>query len=273
MIIALFPNPARDKNNEIARSIIEFFQEKKITVVADDEHAKSLNLDSISSCNPKELGFLISMGGDGTILRHAHTYLDLDIPLLGINLGHLGFMADVPRTDIYPSLNDLLDGKYTIENRLIIETENAFAINDFVLHRGTIPSLIELSIHVDDLYLNTFQADGLIIATPNGSTAYNLAAGGPILTPSLDGIVITPICPHTISNRPIVISFQKITIEYQSPYKPIDLVADGLTTLSIEANTPFTLKRSETYFKLVNLTRRDHFSTLRSKLGWSGKLR
>ena len=131
----------------------------------------------------------------------------IDAPILGINLGHLGFMADVPVQDIFPSLADLLAGKYRIDERIMLEAISPdgkilHAVNDIVLHRGVNYSLIELSMHLDNKPVNTFVADGIIISTPNGSTAYSLAAGGPIISPGLDAIVITPICPHTISNRP-----------------------------------------------------------------------
>jgi NAD+ kinase len=147
------------------------------------------------------------------------------------------------------------------------------AVNDIVVHRGSNQSLIELRLSVDGVYVNTFVADGMILATPNGSTAYSLAAGGPILSPTLDAIVLTPICPHTISNRPIVIpASHSIQIEYLSPYDPIDLRADGLHSHLLPSLGSLTVTRSRHTFKLVNLHRRDYFSTLRTKLGWSGKL-
>ena len=134
--------------------------------------------------------------------------------------------------------------------------------------------MVELGIHVNGLYLNTFEADGLIIATPNGSTAYSLAAGGPIVSPALDAVVITPICPHTISNRPIVLAAaQEIQIQYLSDYPPVEVRADGLPPLPLATGESFHIRRSPRKFKLVRLTRRDYFSTLRSKLGWAGKLR
>jgi NAD+ kinase len=134
--------------------------------------------------------------------------------------------------------------------------------------------LIEIYFQVDDYFLNTFEADGLILSTPNGSTAYSLAAGGPILVPSLDAFVLTPICPHTISNRPIVLtSNSSITVKYLSPYAPIEVVADGIDNFELKTDEEITFSMSKKKFKLVNLNRRDFFSTLRTKLGWVGKLR
>lgn len=219
------------------------------------------------------------MGGDGTILRLAHKYRHLDAAILGVNVGHLGFLADVPISDIYPSLQDLISGAYRIEERVMIQGESlageqCFAVNDIVVHRAKNPSLVEIAIHVDGLYLNTFEADGIIIATPSGSTAYSLAAGGPILTPTLDALVVTPICPHTISNRPLVLTpNREIQLQYLSEYEPVEVRADGLSPQLLQTGEVFRITRAKKNFKLVSLLRRDYFSTLRSKLGWSGKLR
>ena len=277
MIIALFPNEQKKPSFELAVSIREFLEEHGAVVVAEDEKAHAIGAKPLSSVDPKKIKFLISMGGDGTILRLANRYSHLDAPILGINLGHLGFMADVPVSDIYPSLLDLLNGSYTIDHRLILEASNKreehlYAVNDIVIHRAQNYSLIELAIQLDGVYVNTFVADGIIIATPNGSTAYSLAAGGPILSPTLEALVITPICAHTISNRPIVLTSEhKIEIQYLSDYAPIEVRADGLEAIEMKTHETITIKRSERKFKLVNLHRHEYFSTLRTKLGWSGK--
>jgi len=274
MIIALFPNEKKKHSFELAENIKKFLEAQGITVVAEDEKAAKIGAKALSSVDPKEIKFLISMGGDGTILRLCHRYNHLDAAIVGINLGHLGFMADIPASDIYPSLTDLLKGAYTVDHHLMLETRGLKAVNDIVIHRAQNYSLIELTIHVDGVLLNTFSADGIIIATPNGSTAYSLAAGGPILSPELGAIVITPICPHTISNRPIVLTGdRKIEIQYVSEYDPVEVRADGLEAISIKSGETLTVHKSKSTFKRVNLNRNEYFSTLRSKLGWSGQLR
>ncbi len=278
MLIALFPNEKKKLSFDLAKEICQYFSQRKITVVAEDEKAKKIGAQPLSETDPKKIKFLISMGGDGTLLRIAHQFNYIDAPILGINLGHLGFMADVPVQDIFPSLADLLDGKFKIDKRIILEATRSDgkvlqAVNDIVLHRAVNYSLIELSMHLDNQPVNTFVADGIIIATPNGSTAYSLAAGGPILSPELDAIIITPICPHTISNRPIVLSADhQIQIEYLSPYDPIDVRADGIDAFDLPTHGKIIIQRSTKHFKIVNLDRKDYFSTLRTKLGWSGKL-
>ncbi|NGX35017.1 MAG: NAD kinase [Candidatus Anoxychlamydiales bacterium] len=279
MIVALFPNEEIKSSFEVAKKIADYLTKNDITVVSEDEKAKVLNIPSISSVNEKKIKFLISLGGDGTILRLAHKYSDLDAAILGINLGNLGFMADIPEADIFESLDDLIKKKYTIENRIMIEAESAkgevsFAANDVVFHRACNHSLIDISISVNKKHLNTFSADGIIVATPNGSTAYSLSAGGPILYPSLDAFLITPICPHTITNRPIVITADsEIEIKYLSKLKvPIEVHSDGLVHFEMNTNETFKLKKSKKIFKLVKLERHDYFSTLRSKLNWAGKI-
>jgi NAD+ kinase len=279
MIIAIFPNVSKRQSLNLAIGIQEFLSNNGVTVVAEDEDASQIGAIPLSKVNPSEIKFLISMGGDGTILRLVHKYAHLDAAIVGINLGHLGFMADIPISEIYPSLQDLINGAYKIEERVIIEGqtlqgESCFAVNDIVIHRAKNPSLIEIAIHVGGLYLNTFEADGIIVSTPNGSTAYSMAAGGPILSPDLDALVITPISPHTISNRPIVLTAnQEIQIQYLSEYEPVEIRADGLTLHPLQTGEVFRIQRSAKNFKLVSLLRHDYFSTLRTKLGWSGKLR
>ena len=279
MIIALFPNRRKEPSYTLAMGILEFLTDRKVTVVVEDEEAKELGAKPLSSVAPSEITYAISMGGDGTILRLIHQFPEIQAPFLGINLGHLGFMADVPIPDLYPSLQDLLDGKFSIEERIVLagegaEKEPCFAINDIVLHRGSNPNLVEIAIHAGGVYLNTFEADGIIVATPNGSTAYSLAAGGPILSPRLEAIVITPISPHTISNRPIVLTCEeKIELQYLSHTHPLEVRADGLTPLSLKTGEVFHIHQSKKKFRLVSLHRRDYFSTLRTKLGWAGKLR
>jgi len=249
------------------------------TVVAEEEEASVIGALPLSEANLKEAQLMITMGGDGSILRLVHKYPELTAPILGINLGHLGFMADVPVADLYPSLQDLVAGLYTIEERMMIQGrtekgEHFFAVNDIVIHRGSNPSLIELAIHVGGLYVNTFVADGLIIATPNGSTAYSLAAGGPILNPQLEALVITPVSPHTISNRPLVLTAdQEIQIQYLSEYHPAEVSTDGLKGYELTVGHAIHINKCPRRFKLVSLHRRDYYSTLRTKLGWSGKVR
>jgi NAD+ kinase len=279
MIIALFRNALKIQSKAIASEIKDFLMSRGATVVEDPEQEGFSNGLPLASVDPKEIDFVISLGGDGTILRLIHRYPDIEAPFLGINLGGLGFMADIPINDIYTSLQDLLNGNYHLSKRLVMEgktekQESCFAVNEFVIHRAQNPGLVDLSIHVDGLYLNTFSADGVIISTPSGSTAYSLAAGGPILTPELEAFVITPISPHTISNRPIVLMPKKaIQIQYTSARDPVEITFDGFPHFHMACSEIFSITRASRSFTLVNFPYHDYFSTLRSKLGWTGKLK
>lgn len=276
--VAIFPKVEKPYFKNLAKEVATFLRKKNIKVVIEDDKADHFNMPPLSSVNPKEVELLITMGGDGSILRIAHTYKNLSAPTLGINLGHLGFMADVQVTNLIACLEDLVNEKFSVQGRIMIEGsspsgQDFFAMNDCVLHRAKNPSLIEIAIYVGDRYLNTFEADGVILATANGSTAYSLAAGGPIISPEIEAFVLTPICPHTISNRPIVLTPVEIRIEYLSKYKPIEVVTDGLFRFELQTGEGITLRKSPKKFELVQLDRTDFFETLRGKLGWAGKLR
>lgn len=278
MIIGLFFNEIKPNAIKIAKEIARFLEKNHVKIVTSQENASTIEVSSITTVSPKDISFRICLGGDGTILRLVHKYPEIDAPLLGINLGGLGFMADIPVHDIIPSLEDLLNHNYLIQKRIVMKGhttrgDHCFAVNDLVVHRAQNPSLIELAIHLDGLYVNTFSADGIILSTPNGSTAYSLSAGGPILTPELEAFVLTPICPHTISNRPIVLMPKKeIKVTYVSPAAPVEISYDGITSFNLSTHETFTICLSPRQFQLVTLARHDYFSTLREKLGWHGKL-
>ena len=268
MKFILFSNSSKPGAKETAERITSFLEGKGHSIVFEDRDHPLSDSDSIDFC--------LSLGGDGTILEFFHKYPHITAPLLGINLGNLGFMADVPLDDLESSLEQLLDGKYKIDKHLMLEhtreeTGSPYALNDIVIHRGSGTNLIELKIHVDGKYFNTFRADGIIIATPTGSTAYSLAAGGPILSQNLQAIALTPICPHTISNRPIVfLPERELYIEYVSPFEGVEIVKDGIPLSKLGQGESITIKRSQRSFQIVNLERRDEYHTLRTKLGWSG---
>lgn len=279
MIIALIPNTLKSQSKTIAMGIREFLSERGVTVVAEDSVAEELNASPLSSVDLQKVDFSISLGGDGTILRFVHRHPELQAPILGINLGSLGFMADIPINDIYSSLQDLLNGNYQLSKRIVMAGHTAggddcFAVNELVIHRAQNPCLVDLAIYVDGNYLNTFSADGIIISTPSGSTAYSMAAGGPILTPELNAFVVTPICPHTISNRPIVLMPKKdIQVQYISEHEPVEITYDGIPRFKMNSGEVFKISKSERQFVLVSMPYHDYFSTLRTKLGWTGKLK
>ncbi|MFV0339958.1 MAG: NAD(+)/NADH kinase [Parachlamydiaceae bacterium] len=279
MLVALFPNLTKPSSLKVAMRTSQFLLNHGVKVVAEDSKAELLNLPQLSSAQPEQVDFLISMGGDGTILGMMHKHPELTAPVIGINLGGLGFMAEIPEDQVEVALQQLIGGEYTLCERLMVEgyidgVMQALAINEIVIHRAKIPSLIDLSISVGSSYLNAFSSDGLIISTPTGSTAYNLASGGPILTPELSSLVITPICPHTISYRPIVLNTEnKISVTYQSELPPVEVSYDGIQLHTLSTGQTLEILPSKRIFKTVLFKGHDFFSTLRSKLGWTGRLR
>lgn len=279
MHVFIYRNRLKSQSKNIALGIMEYLSSHGVSVVMDDEDAATFDSTPVSEINPKKIDFTITLGGDGTILRAIHNFPTLTAPILGVNLGSLGFMADIPITEIYPSLQDVLKKNYRVQERIMmegstIEDERCLAVNEITFHRAENSSLVDLAIHVDGIYLNTFAADGVIISTPCGSTAYSLAAGGPIITPELEAFVLTPICPHTISNRPIVLMPNKeIQVQYISELKPVEVNADGLYNYRLKTGEVFHIHRSKRTFRLVCLPQNDYYSTLRTKLGWSGKLK
>lgn len=278
MIIALFPNLQKEKAREVAIGVRDFLKQAGITVVAKDEAAKELGVKAISEIDPSKIDFLLSLGGDGTILQLFHAFSDLKAPIVGINLGGLGFLADIPLENLYTGLQELVDGTYQVDKRIYMQGEVAgrasLAINDIIVHRGRNKSLIDLSVHVDGKYVNTFAADGIIIATPSGSTAYSLSAGGPILAPDLEAVVLTPICPHTVSNKPIVLRpKQEIHIQYLNPIEPLEAIFDGVHCFEMKSCDILKASIAPRKFSLISLKTSEYFSTLRTKLGWVGRLR
>lgn len=279
MMIAIFPNALKKETKETAKKICEFLLANGVTPVAEDDVAPQINATPLSQVQPQEVSFLMSLGGDGTILRLVHRHPELTAPILAINMGSLGFLADITLDGLFASLKEFLNGNYSIHERLVIEGrigsgEPYFAVNEIVVHRAKNACLIDLAIYVDGKYLNNFSADGMIIATPSGSTAYSLAAGGPILSPELKALVLTPICPHTISNRPIVLLPEKeLRIEYTSDYDPVEVTYDGFSISALKYREALVISLSKRLFKLVTIPGHDYFETLRNKLGWTGKIR
>ncbi|MFQ5431257.1 MAG: NAD(+)/NADH kinase [Nitrospinota bacterium] len=223
---------------------------------------------------------LIVLGGDGTLLGAARLATAESLPLLGINLGSLGFITEVAFDEIEESLDKLISGDYTIEERMMadLKISNAkdsgsnTALNDIFFSRKSTMKMIELSISVNGHHVSAYRADGLIISTPTGSTAYALSAGGPILYPLLDSLLICPICPHTLTNRPIVIPGDSIIdIDFAAGQEGIIATLDGQVYIDINENDRLTVGRSDRVTRFIKVPDRTHYDTLRSKLGWGGK--
>ncbi|MEF8815582.1 MAG: NAD(+)/NADH kinase [Salinibacter sp.] len=220
---------------------------------------------------------VLSFGGDGTLLRTAHRTGPNDTPLLGVNVGRLGFLADIEIGQIHSAIDALEARDYRLEERLVLQADlesgsgldTEWALNEFVLDRSGAAGLIEIEVAVDETPLNTYWADGLIISTPTGSTAYSLSTGGPIIAPGVDAIILTPIAPHTLTVRPIVLPADaRITCQVRENDQPYVFAADGQSTMFDEHNLEFSVERATHTVNLVKLPGQHFFHTLRSKLMW-----
>jgi NAD+ kinase len=279
MIVAIFANFTKPQAKVLAIEVGSYLQQKGIHVVAADDQARELNLPPLATVAYLDIDLIISFGGDGSILGVVQNYPHLEAPIMGVNLGTLGFLADISPANLYESLEQVLEGKYNVQDRQMLSACKGgeytyLAVNDVVVHRGKNHTLVDVSLSVDGIHLNTFSADGVIVATPSGSTAYSLSAGGPIVAPTLDAIVITPICPHAITNRPIVLEIPKdIEVQYLSSFEPVEVAFDGQYRFSLNPKEKFTICPASRRFRLVTVASFDYFATLRTKLNWTGSLR
>ncbi len=230
----------------------------------------------------KDCDLAIVIGGDGTLLHAARKLAPYGTPVLGVNLGRLGFLADVSPGEIEPRLQEFLNGRTDIEERFLLETrltghsqsaQTLLALNDVVLHKWELARMIEFGASVNGNFITAYRADGLVIATPTGSTAYSLSAGGPIVHPSLRAITLVPICPHTLSNRPLVIeSDSEIELHIKTEDVTYSMITlDGQTRIRLEEDTRITVKSHAKPVRLVHPVNYDYFDILRAKLHWGSQ--
>ncbi len=237
--------------------------------------APSRSLDEIGN----EIDLDVVAGGDGTMLHVARRMAPHGVPLIGINLGRLGFLTDIPTERMQVDLAHILDGEFESEDRILIEAEvvrdgkvlhTANALNDAVINKGALARLIEFETWVDGEFVNSTRADGIIVATPTGSTAYALSAGGPILHPTLPALVIVPICPHTLSDRPLAVgSDSRIEIVMAATsQQSAHVTFDGQTNFALHDQDRIRMRRAAQPAILIHPKRRNHYEVLRVKLGW-----
>jgi len=228
-----------------------------------------------------KIDVLLSFGGDGTMLYSAKFAIDADAILVGINFGKLGFLADINYQDLNSVLEEIESKNFNIEKRILLEgqivndkSKKMIAVNDIVIEKGSWPRIIEIDTFVDKKYLTTYRSDGLIISTPTGSTGYSLSSGGPILLPEMDSIILSPICPHTLTVRPIVIPGNSIIeIEARSGYETVTINKDGQQIYKIKPPVKLLVKKSSKHLKIFKRFNKDYFQTLREKLMWGVDIR
>jgi NAD+ kinase len=227
-----------------------------------------------------ELDLLVSLGGDGTLLRGARLVAPHGVPVLGVNLGYLGFLTSIAPPELDRAFSDLIAGRVVSDERMVLQATvvsaadgtqrgRFLALNDAVLHKGGFARVIRLGVYADGQEVGTYRADGIILATPTGSTAYSLSAGGPIVSPTIDCIIATPICPHTLAVRPLILpATEKVTVEVLSPSEELVLTIDGQEGEPLFPCDRLIVERAPTALQLVRLPGQTFFDTLRRKLRW-----
>lgn len=285
MTVGIFPNTSKDRILEAVEELIIKLNDYQIDFVLCNN---LLKLNFASKPGIKNSRFLtheemsgvcdliISIGGDGTMLNTAYEFRESDIPIVGLNLGKLGFLAEFDMSEIDSLLQNIKSQSFITEERIALEAhtekvpgEELFAINDIVIDKGRWPKMISLTMRIDDYDVSTFSADGIIVATPTGSTGYSLSAGGPIVSPRSKAITLSPIAPHTLTMRPLVISAsQTIHITVESEYESVQVNCDGQRVHYFKP--PFTIEIKQKFkpVKLLHTNSSNYYQTLRNKLLW-----
>jgi len=264
----------------ITKKLSNWLKERGVEVYVEKELGKKIrHPNSIDRRDiPKLVDVILVFGGDGTFLGVAREACKYGTPILGINLGGLGFLTEVTVDELYPMMERIIDGDYEVEDRQMLITSirrgkknigTYEVLNDVVINKGALARIIDLSIYIEDSHVTTYKADGIILATPTGSTAYSLSAGGPIVHPGIPVTIITPICPHTLTNRPLVVSSEmKVEIKVTTQEPDTYLTLDGQIGVRLKTGDLIEVKRTDTSVKLIKSPFRDFFSILKTKLMW-----
>lgn len=295
-VVGILSKPHREAAGKVAAELRAWLEARGIRVVLEHETAQCAGLAGgvVLTEWAANLDLAIVLGGDGTLLNAARMLGAKQVPILGVNLGSLGFLTSVTLEEMYPQLEMILAGRDQTNTRMLLEAsiicgerhdgrtnesgvetgfESHVAMNDAVVNQAALARLMDFDVHVDSSHIGRYRADGLIVATPTGSTAYSLAAGGPIVHPALDAFVITPICPHMLTNRPIVIP-DTATVEIQFPReadtaeRALQLTLDGQLGFALQPGDRVTIRKSASRVILVSPRERTYYEMLRDKLRW-----
>lgn len=286
--IALMGKINHPEVSQAISSLYDFLLGKNYTVLLEQRLSKQVDCDSTVCMDVVDLGkradLAIVVGGDGHMLGAARIFARYNVPVIGVNRGNLGFLTDLPPTDFETALLQVLEGEYQREERFLLEAavyrhgekkSANTALNEAVLHPGKIAHMIDFSVYINQAFVFCQRADGMIVSTPTGSTAYALSAGGPILTPQLQVMTLVPMFPHTLSCRPIVIDSRsevKLVISPDNPDEQLHVSCDGHVMLSVHPGDEIIIKQAEHPLILLHPKDYDYFNVLRTKLGWSNQL-
>lgn len=281
--IGIISRPRRTDLVGIVPELLDWLRARGVEVIHDPETANALEGAAVSTGKNRgqvaaSSDMLLVLGGDGTTLAAARLAAPLGIPILPINMGSLGFLTSFTRQEMYPALEQTLAGEVFISERVILEvalqrqggrTEHQLVLNEAVVNKGALARMIELALYIDDEFICRYRADGLIVATPTGSTAYSLSAGGPIVHPAVESFVVTPICPHTLSDRPVVIGdCCCVEIRLLGTADSVFLTLDGQTGIPLLKSDVVRMARAPKKLKLIQPAKKTYFEILRNKLKW-----
>jgi NAD+ kinase len=279
--IGIISRPRRSNLTEVVPPLLSWLEDRGIHVAYDQETASSLpepseerSRDQVAAASD----LLLVLGGDGTLLAAARVAAPRGIPILPINMGSLGFLTSFMLEELYPALEDILAGRLTISERVMLHAElergdkildKQTVLNEVVINKGALARMIELELSIDRDFVCRYRADGLIVASPTGSTAYSLSAGGPIVHPSVESFLITPICPHTLSDRPVVVGDTSIIeVKLSAGTESVFLTLDGQKGIPLQATDRVRISRAQQLLKLIQTPNKSYFEILRNKLKW-----
>ena len=283
--IGVVVKPQRPQTVRIIDCLVEWLDNRGVTLVVEPElecHPAQAKTGCAIETLPRErlaanVDLLIVLGGDGTMIAAARMLGDREAPVLGINYGTLGYLAEFRTEEMIPALEAIFNDDYRLDRRVMLDVElrrneqrvaQNRVLNDAVISKSALARIIAIEAWFDKQFVNSFRADGLIVSTPTGSTAYNLSAGGPLIYPSMEAVVITPICPHTLSNRPIVVP-DDAQIELRlKTREEVAITIDGQIGFPLEVEDRVFVRKSRTKFNIVQPTNRNYFDVLRDKLRW-----
>jgi len=284
--VGVIVKPAQPEAIGMLCELVVWLKERGLVLVGEPELERG-RIEAETNCQigteeaehlAGSVELLVVLGGDGTMIRAARLVGEHDVPVLGINYGSLGYLAEFRTNELFPALESILAGDYHLDERVMLETEvlrdgvrrlHGRVLNDVVINKSALARIIEIEAQLNGQFVNAFRADGLIVSTPTGSTAYNLSAGGPVIYPSMEAIVITPICPFTLSNRPLVVPDSAlIELCVKTPEEEVAITLDGQIGFPLEAGDRVMIKKSRARFKIVQPTNRNYFEVLRDKLCW-----
>ena len=265
---------------QVAFDICERFKREQIEVLLEDSLAEQIGqINGYAGEEiPKQVDLIIVLGGDGTLISVARLIGELNVPIVGVNLGRLGFLTEITRDELPEMLERLINDDYQISDRMMLDSfihRNGQVIgqytvlNDVVINKGALARIIDMETYIDGRRLSTYRADGMIVSTPTGSTGYSLAAGGPIICPEINSLLISPICPHMLTNRPIVVrsrSVIEIVVKFENDV--VFFTADGQVGRKLLPGDRVEVRRSESRTRLASSPSKDYFDILRTKLSW-----